>query len=368
MRKLFLPLLIFILIAFTNCTNRSKLTRETSRDVLQASIIKEGFINCFEKGLAVNQQPVWCEASAIVYDGKNLFFANDKDMPDKRSSVFYWPFIHGFADTAKPAKYLTNGLLKKAKKFEDFALTPDGKTIFLTTGFDRVKPGTNEWNGYNTILYWHVGDEDRPHVLSLNKNDSSSVSLRYKLSVTLRSKDFPNGTPYFKIEGLAASNNLLYLGVREEGKTFENFMYKVKILTVPYSIYNGNVTLGEDFKVLADINIKELYPNLKQPMGISSIEYDHYNNRFIILTSFESGGKVGGYLWCATRSELENNKINLITDGNNNPLLFSNKAEDIAIISAKKIIIIHDDDRFKTSVAGAIRQPHQAAFSIVEFK
>lgn len=174
--------------------------------------------------------------------------------------------------------------------------------------------------------------------------------------------------PYFKIEGLAVTDHLIYMGIREEGKKFDDFKYKVKVVTVPYAINNGNVSIGNECKVIANLNISALQPSLQQPMGLSSIEFDHFNNRFLILTSFESGDKLGAYLWTATRSELENNKMNLVKDIQGNPLAFSNKSEDIAIINQRKIIIIHDDDKVGTTTTGQVRQPNQATYSIVEFK
>jgi len=355
---------LFFLIFFSQCTI---LKKNTTADNVKASITKEGLINCFEKGLSANGQPIWCEASAIVYDGKNIFFANDKDMPDKRSSVFFWPFINGFADTTKPAEYLSNPLIKFGKKFEDFALTPNGKMVFLTTGFDRVQPGSKEWDSYNAIYYWVVGKQDNIRVLNLNNNDSTSIYLRNKISKVLVNSDFPAGMPYFKIEGLAATNDMLYFGIREEGKKYDDFKYKTKVLGVKYFVNNGTVQLDDEFSI-NDINITLIQPYPNQPLAISSIEYDHYNKRFLILTSFETGEKHGAYLWTATQNDLKNNKIHLVKDSQGSPLAFSMKAEDIAVINKKKIIIIHDDDRTMVRVSGRIRNSNQAAFSIVEFK
>ena len=365
MRKFkdFLPLLA--LLCMVQCRTSRPLTGQEQNT---ATITRQGWINCFEKGLTANGQPIWCEASAVVYDGRNIFFANDKDMPDARSSVFYWAFKNGFADTAQPVQYLNAPVLKYGKKFEDFSLTPNGKTVFLTTGFDRVKPGTKEWDGYNTIYYWQPGNENNPKVLRENTTDSSSVFLRDKISKALTSAEFPQGMPYFKIEGLAATNDQLFLGVREEGKKFDDFKYKVKIITVSYHLNNDRVTLEDNFKVLSDININNVPPFFKQPMGISSIEYDHFNNRFLILTSYEGGDKNGGYLWTASLSDLENNKMTLVRTRSGNPVAFFNKSEDIAVINKRKVIIICDDDRLLTTINGLVRQPNQAGYSVVEFR
>ena len=118
---------VLFVIVFSQCS----VFKGGSIDATKASISSEGLIRCFENGLSASGQPIFCEASAILYDGKNVLLANDKDMPDKRSAVFSWPFLNGFADTSKPVTYLTNPLLKNAKKFEDFAITPDRKLVFF---------------------------------------------------------------------------------------------------------------------------------------------------------------------------------------------------------------------------------------------
>src|SRR5947209_4767935 len=143
--KVFRPLYTVLLITLFFCQCNTSRTSVSHHASPTASIIQEGYIDCFEKGLTgADGNLVWCEASAIAYDGSKLFFANDKDMPDKRSSLFYLPLKNGLIDTTQPPTYSENPLIKKGKKYEDFALTPNGKYIFLCTGFDRVKPGSTD--------------------------------------------------------------------------------------------------------------------------------------------------------------------------------------------------------------------------------
>src|SRR3954471_13260103 len=161
--KAFQPLYVTLFIIMFLCQCKTTKIHKAPNTSPTASIIQEGYINCFEKGLTgPDSLPVWCEASAIVYDGSKLFFANDKDMPGTRTSLFYLPLQNGFIDTTQPATYSDYPLIKNGKKYEDFALTPDGNFVFLSTGFDRVKPGSTDWDSYNTILYWRKGDEAHP--------------------------------------------------------------------------------------------------------------------------------------------------------------------------------------------------------------
>ncbi|TKK67136.1 hypothetical protein FC093_14710 [Ilyomonas limi] len=355
---------VLIILLFCQCkTARPKVSLPLSPT---ASIVGEGFINCFEKDLSVEGKPLWCEASAIVYDGSKLLFANDKDMPDKRTSLFYLPLQNGFIDTLQAPVYSENPVIKYAKKYEDFAITPDGNYIFLSTGFDRVKEGSTDWDSYNTILYWRTSDETHPKVLSINGTDSTSVSLRQKISKALTSAGFPDGAPYFKIEGLAVTSNTMYWGVREEGRKYDDFAYKIKILTSPYTIRNGVVEVGE-ISLLTDFAISAINPS-NETIAISSIEYDRFNKRFLILTSYENGDQLGGYLWTATLDELKQHRMHLVRDVQGKAIDFHHKCEDVAPISKNRVIIIEDDDRVVTKMGNAVRQPNQAGYSIVEFK
>ncbi|MEO6915316.1 MAG: hypothetical protein ABI151_06330 [Chitinophagaceae bacterium] len=335
---------------------------------VSASISKEGFFTCFEPGVTAGGQPVWCEASAILYDGSKLLLANDKDMPETRSSVFYYPFVGGFADTSKMATYLTEPAYKKAKKFEDFAFTPDSKWVFLSTAFDRVKPDSKDWDGYNTIFYWPTGDEHHPKVLTAGGTDTTSISLRMRFANALRNDSFKAGMPYFKIEGLAATEDRLYFGIREQGKKFDDFTYAFKILSAPYIVNNGTVELGDSITTVLDLDLAKLHPELEKNMGISCIEYDRFNKRFLMLSSFEGPDKMGGYLWTATSTELANKTIHLVNDAQGKPLAFQHKPEDLTLISAKRLLIVHDDDRLVTKVGNQSRLTNQAAYSVVDFK
>ncbi|MDF7817821.1 hypothetical protein P1X15_09445 [Runella sp. MFBS21] len=335
-----------------------------------AMIVKEGFIDCFEAGLQAGGKDVWCEASAILYDGKNVTLANDKDMPGANASVFYWAYADMGTFSAKPT-YLTQSLLKAAQKYEDFALTPNGKVAFLTTAFDRIKEGSHEWDTYNTLLYWLVGNNPQqiqPKAVHLVAGEKFSVSLRNALSKALTSPEFPNGMPYFKIEGLAATQDKLYFGVREEGKQYDNFKYKAKVLTASYHMAGDSLIFENNLQTMADINIAELHPSLPKPLALSCIEYDVQRKIFWVLTSMESDTQSNcAYLWWATENDLKNNKLNLVYDRAGQPLKFNHKAEDLTLVGAHRLLVIHDDDRNRTKIGDQTRQPHQAAYSVVEF-
>ena len=353
-----------ILLAFVSCH------RPPSK-ISGATIAKEGFIDCFQAGLQASGRELWYETSAVLYDGINLTLANDKDMPDNSAAVFYWAYSETNMFANKPT-YLTHNLLKISQKYEDFALTPGRTHAFLSTGFDRTKEGSNEWDGYNTLVYWKVGNDPKniqPKAAHLAVGEKFSMSLRNALSKALRSTEFPEAMPYFKVEGFAATQNKLYFGIREEGKKFDNFKYKAKILTVSYSFENDSLKISNNFETLADINIASLEPSLPKPLALSCIEYDATRRIFWVLTSMESETQENSaYLWWATESDLKANKLNLVKERSTGlPLRFSHKAEDLTPIGSNKLFVIHDDDRNRSKIGEQVRQPHQAAYSVVEF-
>jgi hypothetical protein len=362
MKRIINCALIVLSLGLVHCST----TKSIGSASVQGSIVQEGFFTCFDKGLQLAGKPVWCEASAIVFDGQKLFIANDKDMPGKNSSIYYRPFANGFADTAHSPTYLNNAFLKKATKFEDFALTPNRDYIIVTTAFDRTKPGTTEWDGFNSICYWPVGQENNVRVINRNNRDSTSTSLRSSISRLLANDSFPKGMPYFKMEGLAVANKKIYWGVREEGKRFDDFTYKTKIISVSYEMDNGRLVLDNDFEILADMDLKILAPELPANMGLSSIEYDPVRNRFWILTSYEAAGKLGGYLWMANFGDLRKSRMQLVRKADGSPLRFNNKAEDLCLLDNNTLLVIHDDDRVKTTVNGIVRSENQAAYSLVK--
>jgi hypothetical protein len=345
----------------------------TVKQISVATISQEGLVDCFQAGLTdAAGKPLWCEASAVLFDGTKVWMANDKNMPKGQSSVFFWPSVSQVLLANTPPQYLSNEQVMKATKFEDFAQNPDGSLVFLTTAFDRIKEGSNEWDGFNSLLYWATGQEAKAQMLRLNGQDVTSVGLRALILEHLTQTNGGRTVKYFKIEGLAALSDRLILGIREEGNKFDDFQYKIKFLSLPYRVrLDGSqkiVEVAGPLSTLADVNpVQWSERGLRTPLGLSSIEYDRHRKCFWILTSFESGENLGAYLWTATETQLGQGKMTLVTYANGQPMAFTHKAEDLTILDGNRLLVVHDDDRVQTDVKGAKRQPHQAAFSIVSF-
>lgn len=337
-----------------------------------ATITEEGLLTCFAPETSVNDKPVWCEASAVLFDGNHLFFANDKDMPTGQSSVFT-KSPGSLADSMQAPTYLIQATFSQGTKYEDFAQTPDRHFVLLTTAFDRTKPGSHDWDNYNTILYWRSGDEQHPSVLAPDDTSRTSVAYRQQIAKVLANEEFPDALPYFKVEGLAATDRQLLFGIREEGKSYESFKYRAKIIGVSYTIEKtGNterIRLANDWKLVNDFSIAKADSTLPESLALSSLEYDPDRHRFWMLTSLEANGKLDAYLWTATPDELYANKpFTLVRDAQNQPLHVGHKAEDLTFLDKDRLLLIHDDDRIRTTVGSRVRQPNQAAYTILTIK
>ena len=342
---------------------------------LTATITEEGLLTCFAPGTSLNGQTVWCEASAVLFDGKNLFFANDKDMPTGQSPVFT-KTPETLTDSTQLPTNLTQPVFSVGRKYEDFAQTPErsdlgSRFVLITTAFDRVKPGSTDWDGYNTILYWRRGNEQNPKVLAPDDTSRTSIAYRQRIAQVLANDEFPGVMPYFKIEGLAATDRHLLFGIREEGKSYESFKYRAKIISVSYQLEKTGDTermrVGDDWKISNDFDIAKAEPTLPPSLGLSSLEYDPYRRRFWMLTSLEANGQLDTYLWTATPDELFANKpFTLIRNAQGQPIHTpGHKAEDLTFLDRNRLLLIHDDDRAQTTVGTRVRQPNQAAYTIL---
>jgi hypothetical protein len=337
-----------------------------------AQIINENYLDCFaENTLDADSSKTSCEASAALFVDGQIFLASDKPIPNM-SSVFSYRF-NQFLDS-NTIRHYDNYELKSAIKYEDFSILPDNKTILLSTGFDRIKKDTNSWDRYNCVLYWDKNKPENVQVLAKvdNKGVVSSVRLRPYFQKTLTNSKFPDGTPYFKIEGICAiPGNKLLFGVREKGASYTDFEYVVEIISVSYFFDKGEMILKNDFELVYKMNVADA--NIKEPCALSSLEYDVENERLYALTTFEiddSNNGVGAYLWYISLDDFHKKKqLSLLKTKQGETIKFSHKAEGLAIVDSKTLFIVHDDDKRETLISNKSKQtkkPHQAVYSIVK--
>lgn len=357
------------LIILLGCLSACQTIRNTSSlNISNYTVqsLEEGLIDCFPPTWdSLKNRWTFCELSAAVVYNQELLVASDKAIP-KHSSVLKMTLESKTISNPKSPTYLDDALIQNATKFEDFSISPDQKHIFLTTGFDRLKE--EDWDAYNCLLSWPVGQPKQAQLLAKSNRNGvqSSIDLRKKISTALADNNQPQGPKYFKVEGLAVGpKQQLIFGIREMGNRYDDFQYKIVLLTIDYQIdKKGKIQLGEEMKAIYEFNpFKQDYPKLQLPIALSSIEYDVHHKHFYLTTSFEHNEKLGAYLWILDQKSIKNgNAPQLLKTAEGTPFEMNHKAEAVSIIEKNKLLIIHDDDR--TLIEG--REPQQSAFQILE--
>lgn len=332
----------------------------TQTSAIRASVIAESVFDCFPPGAReADGSPSYCEASAAVIVGDRVLVASDKSLPQGT------PFIavrrEGFRLLSSNIEPVMAPLPRAARKIEGLTRSPDGRLIFATTAFDRHDPKGPRFDTFNVLLAWPANDPGQAQMISSDTREGamSSLPLRRALENHL-------GVPYFKIEGLMAlPGNRLIFGVREAGRNYSDFAYRVQLVEAIYAIdEQGRIRLNPGMRTVLDFKPD---PSLRLPdgVGLSSVEYEPTKNRVYFTTSHETNEKLGAYLWQIDLADLDSGRApTIMRDAQCELIHFDNKAEGIAIIDARHLLIIHDDDRVTGGKHN--RQPHQAVYSVVE--
>ncbi|MGC3873707.1 hypothetical protein ACPF7Z_10595 [Halomonas sp. GXIMD04776] len=318
----------------------------------QATILSHGTMHCFPTGLRDEQDRlVNVEVSAVVYDGQRLILASDKPIPGaERSAVFAMDISDQGIPDDTTLEYFTAGPIARATKYEDFALTADGKYVLATTGFDRIDNESHDLNDYNHLLIWPLGEPDKVKTVDPDPRDGveGSLELRSKLNAAI-------GKPYYKIEGLAAipgkqGDGLLLFGVREQGNAHDDFEYVCRVVGAHYKITaDGNLEFVDELRSLYRFDPGQ-FEGVRHVCGLSSLEYDPFNDRLYLLTSFETEIEgvehIGGYLWVMALEDFAANKSPaLVIDAEGAPLEFEHKAEGLAVLDKARLFVAYDNDR-----------------------
>ncbi|MES3675910.1 hypothetical protein [Halomonas elongata] len=316
-----------------------------------ARIQQQGTIHCFPAGLRDEAgKLVNAEVSAVLYDGSRLLLASDKPIPGEgRSAIFALPLNADGPDDSR-LEYLTTERLRQAVKYEDLALTTDGRHVLATTGFDRIDAVTNDLNDYNHLLIWPLGRPDEVQVVDPDPRDGveGSLELRRKLNGAI-------GHPYYKIEGLAAvpgerGDGLLLFGVREQGNAHDDFEYVSRLVGAHYQINDqGNIEFIDAVREHYQFD-PDQHDGVRFACGLSSLEYDPYHARLYLLTSFETEEageeRIGGYLWVVELDDFREGRApEMVTTPDGAPLEFEHKAEGLAVLDRERLFVAYDNDR-----------------------
>lgn len=351
----------------------------------QGKIAEAGTIDCFPVGtLNQDKQILNCELSAAVFYNEKIVTATDKVTPP--TSVFSLPYTIDEGFNSEQINYMESNEFNSVKKIEDFSISPDLKLVVGVTGFNQFSLEKPEWNAYNSIVYWDAAKDMKVKIAEPSKAKTergvvmSSVKLRAKFAAAFKADnlEIPD---YYKIEGVAIiPGNKMLFGIREMGANHNEYDYKILIISADYVYSKSNLEVS-NFRIAYDFDASNV-KGITKPIGLSSIEYDRFNDRIYLLTSYELNQegenkpeKLGAYLWVLPLEDFKLKKDpKLVMKKKNKPLLLAHKSEAVTVIDANTVFIANDDDRV-TGVEKIAdkenefyRKPNQGSYYIIKIK
>lgn len=334
-------------------------------------ITEQGLIDCFTAGtLDEKGKPASCETSAIAVTGQAILIATDKAPPSPYSQVLSLAsadLIHGVVATAS-VHHVDAGWLREIRKIEEMSVAAEGDLLFVTTDFDwPPEPGNSEPDRYNVLVAADPANLNDAQIVapSTNLGVTSSVKLRAAFQHALANANFPEGPPYFKLEGLTAlPNRRMIFGIRETGASYENPTYGMTLLSGGYTLTGGEVAL-EDGLVVERVPVPVELSIVATKLGLSALAYDARRHGVWIVATIE--GKEGvaphsSYLfWKANGKEAK-----LMKSRSGEILKISFKVEGLAVLPDGSLLGVCDEDRFPSPVildsGTEVRRPHQGVY------
>ncbi|MCW3091937.1 MAG: hypothetical protein JWP81_3006 [Ferruginibacter sp.] len=361
---------------FCSCASSKKIATPIS----YGEIIHEGFINCFANEIVDKKnKPINCEASAVFLANNSLIIAEDKEiMQAGLSPVFSIPLTEKFPYIipASAVTYLTSESFINVRKIEDMTKEPFGDICFATTDFEWITGKPNEADAYNSILYWKDGDYNSLHYIDevIDDGIKSSKRLRKLFLNALKTSDYPNGPPYFKIEGICAlPDSVILFGIREIGKSFEDPEYTFIVLSSKYHLVNGKVILDNNFKKCYEIDPTKF---LGINVGLSGIAYNKFRKEIFFSSSVEEFSntdsiRLSAYLWSIPIAKFyQNERPELLRNKNGTIIKFNHKIEGITFISKDVMFAVSDQDRLIDSIniegSPVTRKTFQAIYTLIK--
>ena len=355
----------------------------------KGKVTDEGTIDCFPIGTLNDEQELLnCELSAAVFYNEKIITATDKPTPP--TSIFSLPYTVDDGFDPEALTYVETNEFNAVRKIEDFSIAPNQQLVVGVTGFDRVSSSKPEWNAYNSLVYWDSQKDAKVKIAHPSKVKTgreggngvimSSVKLRDKFAAAFKADNLPVPN-YYKIEGVSIiPDNKMLFGIRELGSSYLEYDYKILIISADYIFAKSNLELS-NFRIAYEFDASTV-EGIKQPIGLSSLEYDRFNDRLYILTSYELNSegentpeKLGAYLWVLSMEDFNmKNPPQLVMKSRKKPLHLAHKSEAVTVINANTVFIANDDDRVVGSEKITdkrnqfFRQPNQGTYYILRIK
>lgn len=322
--------------------------------VLRGEVHETGLIACTAPdAVDLAGKPVGCESSAIAVVGDRLLAANDKapvagPLVSVPVSGLSGRIAHESVRVESPA--WAAGI----RKIEDMApLHGHGRTL-VTTAFDRTpETGGKDGARYNVLLSVRDASLDDARVIAPGTMDgvTTSMPLRQVLAAGLADEAFPDGPPYFKIEGLAfVPPDTLMFGFREIGRRFDEPTYLMRILA-------GRVTFGADGAMVAPDTFLAI--DLERPrgsldgVGLSALAWDPYRRGTWVAASLEraEGAPLRSEVHFLPDRHRDRGRLKpLRGPRGRDPLVIPHKVEGLVVLDRHTLLAICDEDRTPSPV------------------
>ncbi len=307
---------------------------------------------CFQDGLRYDDGTiVSCELSGVSFFANRLYFVSDRQIPGY-SPIFYCKYRRPLS--LKKKKYLNSNNLNIHYKYEDIAISPNLKYLFLLTSFEeKMVNKSAKFN--NFIAYMPIYNTSQKFLFPTKKFSAQNVfNFRRQIKKALASKLYPEGPDYFKAEAISiVADSILLMGISRIGESLDNYINTAIILEAEYYIGdNDMVMMIKKLRKTYELFFDE-YSGIEHNQYITGMDYDYFNKAIFFTTSYYKGDTptdVGGYLWRISFADYQlNRKPDLVYLATSRPLLFAHKPSGVTVIDEETVFVICDDERIKGS-------------------
>ncbi len=305
---------------------------------------------CFQAGMEYdNGVKVSCELSGVGYFANRLYFVNDTPIPGYPSVLnCRYRLPVNFRD----GKYLGNKKLKNIVGYQDVAVSPNLRYLFLLSSFEDSPLLSGNYAVNNNLITYMPIDYPDSSFFAPRKSlvVKEILNFRKQIQKALSSKLYPEGPDYFKAEALSiVSDSIMLIGISRIGKSVENSVPVAIVVEVGYYIGADNTMMiisspKKSYELLFDD-----YQTLEKNLYITGMDYDYYNKALFITTAYHNGNTsmdIGGFLWRINFKDYQLHKpADIVYSAAKQPLHFAHKPSGVAVVDEETVFVICNDER-----------------------